>query len=271
MEKLFLVRSQIILKIEDEVWSDEEVYHTFTQEELFGPVIATQTKDNDYDTTDSEDIPLADLGRKKKQPVKRKLIQSYSESDHDDSADDENYDPNKDAINSTDSEFNVKKLKTKEKRRVLMNKQRETAWKKKTKKLKIRKKNNKRRIIRGQEHYDTIDIISNDSDAKRDTDPTWEVARESLPSTPNDESDHGNMPVETTPHKRASYRSPPKKHSSRKKTRNPEKWKRNVRKLLKSEGKEYVSATGRVVAPKKVHSHSCLKCRFKCSEKFTEE
>ena len=125
--------------------------------------------------------------------------------------------------------------------------------------------------VRGQEHYDTIDIISNDSDAKRDTDPTWEVARESLPSTPNDESCHANMPVETTPHKRASYRSPPKKHSSRKKTRNPEKWKRNVRKLLKSEGKEYVSATGRVVAPKKVHHHSCLKCRFKCSEKFTEE
>ncbi|KAH3889978.1 hypothetical protein DPMN_014045 [Dreissena polymorpha] len=40
--------------------------------------------------------------------------------------------------------------------------------------------------FRGQEHYDAIDIISNDSDAKRDTDPTWEVARESLPSTPND-------------------------------------------------------------------------------------
>lgn len=108
-------------------------------------MIATQTKDNDSDTTDSEDIPLADLGRKKKQPVKRKLIQSDSESDHDDSADDENYDPNKDEINSTDSEFNVKKVKTKEKRRVLMNKQRETAWKKKTKKLKIRKK-----IIKGE-------------------------------------------------------------------------------------------------------------------------
>ncbi|KAH3860560.1 hypothetical protein DPMN_023463 [Dreissena polymorpha] len=79
------------------------------------------------------------------------------------------------------------------------------------------------------------------------------------------------MPVETTPHKHASYRSPPKKHSSRKKTWNPEKWKRNVRKLLKGEGKKYLSATGRVVAPKKVHHHSRLNCRFKCSEKFTEE
>ncbi|KAH3860603.1 hypothetical protein DPMN_023513 [Dreissena polymorpha] len=53
-------------------------------------LIATQTKDNDSNTTDSEDISLADLGRKKKQPMKRKLIQSDSESDHDDSADDAN-------------------------------------------------------------------------------------------------------------------------------------------------------------------------------------
>ncbi|KAH3889979.1 hypothetical protein DPMN_014046 [Dreissena polymorpha] len=65
-------------------------------------MIATQTKDNDSDTTDSEDISLADLGRKKKQAVKRKLIQCDSESDRADSADDENYDPNKDEINSTD-------------------------------------------------------------------------------------------------------------------------------------------------------------------------
>ncbi|KAH3719070.1 hypothetical protein DPMN_061899 [Dreissena polymorpha] len=86
-------------------------------------LLATQTKGNDSDTTDSEDIPLADPGRKNNQPVKRKLIVSNSESDYDDSADDENYDPNKDEINSTDLEFNVKKLKTK-KRLVHMNKQR---------------------------------------------------------------------------------------------------------------------------------------------------
>ncbi|KAH3690588.1 hypothetical protein DPMN_191260 [Dreissena polymorpha] len=58
---------------EDKVWSDE-VYHTFTKEELLGPMIATQTKGNDSDTTVPEDIPLDDLGRKNNQPVKRKLI-----------------------------------------------------------------------------------------------------------------------------------------------------------------------------------------------------
>ncbi|KAH3868447.1 hypothetical protein DPMN_031593 [Dreissena polymorpha] len=58
------------LQKEDEVWSDIEVYLTFTQEELVGPMIATQPKDNDSDTTESEDILLADLVRKKKQPVK---------------------------------------------------------------------------------------------------------------------------------------------------------------------------------------------------------
>ncbi|KAH3842716.1 hypothetical protein DPMN_116220 [Dreissena polymorpha] len=43
-------------------------------------------------------------------------MKSDSESDHDDSADDEIYDPNNDEINSTDSEFDIKRLKTKKRR-----------------------------------------------------------------------------------------------------------------------------------------------------------
>ena len=79
------------LQNDDNVWSDEEFYRTQTLQQCH----AEKNKSNsgqekeDYDTTDSEDIPLADLRKNRmKRPVKRKIIQSDEVSDLSDSADD---------------------------------------------------------------------------------------------------------------------------------------------------------------------------------------
>lgn len=73
---------------------------------------------------------------------------------------------------------------------------------------------------------------------------------------------------QTTPHKRAVYRSPLRK-SSLKKKGNPGQWKKNIHISLKSQGKEYTSATGKVIGAKAVRPHNCQQC--KCAENFTEE
>lgn len=75
----------------------------------------------------------------------------------------------------------------------------------------------------------------------------------------------------STPHKPAAYQSPKKKVSSRKKKRNPDQWKRNIRKNQRSLGKQYTSATGKCVLEKHLKPHNRTKCRFKCNQKFSEE
>ena len=45
--------------------------------------------------------------------------------------------------------------------------------------------------------------------------------------------------------KKADYRSPPKQFSSPRKRTNPDKWKRNVRKLQRSSGKSYIYEGGK--------------------------
>jgi hypothetical protein len=50
------------------------------------------------------------------------------------------------------------------------------------------------------------------------------------------QTDTGISHVHLTPHKRAQYRSPDKCTYSRKKQRNPNVWKRNIRKQLRNQG-----------------------------------
>jgi hypothetical protein len=76
---------------------------------------------------------------------------------------------------------------------------------------------------------------------------------------------------EVTPHKRATYVTPLKKVSTRKKVRREETWKRNVRKLQRSKGETYVSCKGNTVKEKCVQAIDCSNCRFKCTIKISED
>ncbi|KAL5236494.1 hypothetical protein ACI65C_003904 [Semiaphis heraclei] len=50
----------------------------------------------------------------------------------------------------------------------------------------------------------------------------------------------------------------------RKRSKNPEKWKRNIKKLAKNRGEEYISASGLIVKAKSLKP-PCENCRYKCS------
>lgn len=119
--------------------------------------------------------------------------------------------------------------------------------------------------VRGEEHYDaTTTIVADKTEAATNNDSA------SIPPTNQTETESADESVQT-PHKRAAYRSPGKQLSSRKRKRNPEKWKKNIRKSKKTQGQEYFSVSGKVQAAKSVKPHSCGNCKFKCGEKFTEE
>ena len=59
--------------------------------------------------------------------------------------------------------------------------------------------------------------------------------------------------------------------AKRKRERRPETWQRNIKKKLKTEGKAYVNARGKLVPEKKLMPVDCSKCKQKCSEKISEE
>ena len=60
------------------------------------------------------------------------------------------------------------------------------------------------------------------------------------------------------------------KTATRKKKRNPDQWKRNIRKTRKAKGQPHVNSTGKAVPAKEILPIQC-KCRFTCSESFTAE
>lgn len=130
--------------------------------------------------------------------------------------------------------------------------------------------------VRGHEHYDGTISLSNGGRDQVNIQETSEVNEISSPFVESgsniiNEPHSSNVHTKTTPHKRAPYKSPEKKHSSRKRKRNTENWKRNIRKSLRNKGKEYLSTTGKTVAARKVQGHNCTRCRFKCGDKFTEK
>jgi hypothetical protein len=80
-----------------------------------------------------------------------------------------------------------------------------------------------------------------------------------------------NYSPRVIPHKQADYRSPLKKCSSPRKRTNPDKWKRNARKLQRVSGKSYISEGGKKFNQGNAKAKDCSKCRFKCNENVSDE
>ena len=76
-----------------------------------------------------------------------------------------------------------------------------------------------------------------------------------------------NNPIPST----AADRSTGTLERGRKRQRDPENWKRNVRRKRRNEGLEYTSCRGKVVEARRVKEIDCVKCRFNCSKNFCNE
>ena len=89
--------------------------------------------------------------------------------------------------------------------------------------------------------------------------------------TDDHDSDNGETQIQVTPHKRAEFNSPGKNVSSRKKKRNPNMWKRNIRKVQRNKCQEYINEKGKRITARSMKSINCTKWRFKCSDKISNE
>ena len=133
--------------------------------------------------------------------------------------------------------------------------------------------------IKNQEHYEATVPVEHVSAPKQThrIEPVQEsnlnVSASMQFETIQDQfqEDHASETISVTPHKRADYQSPKKKLSSRKKKRNMNQWKANIRKKARTEGKEYITKKGKTVQNRSVKPQNCEKCRFKCNTKFTED
>ena len=117
--------------------------------------------------------------------------------------------------------------------------------------------------MRGFEHYDCI-IKS----------PATTVSSSLFTSNGSQNNQHAysHRSPTVTPRKKADYISPTKKRTSRKKTANPSKWKKNIRKENKSMGKSYISPGNKKTIPAKcLKPMDCSTCRYKCTTKVTQE
>ena len=61
------------------------------------------------------------------------------------------------------------------------------------------------------------------------------------------------------------------KQKTRKRSGDPQQWKKNMRKRNKDEGKEYISPTGKKFPAKVMRSSCSNSCWLKCSENFSKE
>ena len=104
--------------------------------------------------------------------------------------------------------------------------------------------------IRNKEHYDAV--------------------IQGTVSTPTKEGNETEKQHKRTPRKAANYQSPKIKKNGRWKKASPENWKRNIKKKLKLQGKEYLTESGKHVSEKSVEKVDCAKCRYKCSSKVSE-
>lgn len=68
-----------------------------------------------------------------------------------------------------------------------------------------------------------------------------------------------------------SEKSKESQAAKKKRERRPETWQRNIKKKLKTEGKEYVNAKGKLVPAKKLLPVDCSKCKQRCTDKISEE
>ncbi|CAC5414853.1 unnamed protein product [Mytilus coruscus] len=91
------------------------------------------------------------------------------------------------------------------------------------------------------------------------------------PITPSNTRKKVGRPRGTPPRKSHTFMTPPKKKLFKKRKATPEDWKKNIRKKLRMSWKEYVSQRGKPIHQKVVKSVDCSKCKYKCSQKITEE
>ncbi|XP_053384591.1 uncharacterized protein LOC123563042 isoform X2 [Mercenaria mercenaria] len=98
-----------------------------------------------------------------------------------------------------------------------------------------------------------------------------DLIKEMLNSTPVQEviNSSGKSSKEKLKSKEKSEKE--KEALKRKRERRPETWQRNVKKKLKTEGKAYVNAKGKLVPAKYMRTVDCTKCKQRCTEKISEE
>ena len=65
-----------------------------------------------------------------------------------------------------------------------------------------------------------------------------------------------------TPRKQAKFMSPKGKKLFRKKTTNPQTWKKNIHKQNRQSCQEYTSVSGKIVPAKTIEKNTCGDCRL---------
>lgn len=70
---------------------------------------------------------------------------------------------------------------------------------------------------------------------------------------------------------RKKKNQPKEVQTNKKRTRDEEKWARNVRKKARARGESYVSVQGKVVPARSVKPVDCSKCKFNCPSRVSEE
>lgn len=118
--------------------------------------------------------------------------------------------------------------------------------------------------VRGYEHYDAC-IRRTVSDPQPSSN-----TNDDKPSTPQKCQSDRNIST-ITPRKQAVYISPKKTKLSRKRTPDVTMWEKNIRKRNKTTGKSYISPKSKKIIEAKQIGQGCKSCRYKCTEKFTEE
>ncbi|XP_052240590.1 uncharacterized protein LOC127851102 [Dreissena polymorpha] len=107
-----------------------------------------------------------------------------------------------------------------------------------------------------------------------------ELIKEMLSATPvtevvlNVKTNTGSNKEKSTKNKAAASSEAEKSKegsAKKKRERRPETWQRNIKKKLKTEGKAYVNAKGKLVPAKEMRPVDCSKCKQRCTDKISED
>ena len=132
--------------------------------------------------------------------------------------------------------------------------------------------------IHGNDHYDAVEtrVAENNRNIDKgyvnmETENETDGESRDQVKTPSKRKDKNTSLPKLTPHKDAEYKSPKRKRLSRKRAANKSLWKANIRKTARSRGLEYINKHGKAVKERSVKNVDCSKCRFKCTERISEE
>ncbi|GFO08810.1 Ws0399_0 protein [Plakobranchus ocellatus] len=94
-----------------------------------------------------------------------------------------------------------------------------------------------------------------------------------VPKGPNSYSSSTSYQVQTKPSSHTSRDDPPtqvhvRRLKPQKRQRNPELWKKNIKKRMRQTGQAYTTDTGREVPARRIHEGCGSSCRLKCHENF---